>query len=402
MRILFLTQFFPPEVGATQARMHHFARRLAEKGHGVTVITELPNHPKGVVFPGYRRRLFRRTKEDNVDVIRLWVYASPRKSALRRLLFYFSYMFNAVLAGLFLARGRYDIIFATSPPLPVVLAAYWVALFKRRPFVMDVRDLWPAVGVAIGEIRGKAMVRMGERLEGFLYRKAAAITCVTRGFMDYMAVNGIAREKVYFLPNGTVPEVFHPERVDHSLRRRLGLEHKFVVGFCGNHGVAQGLPSVLEAAGLLREQEDIAFLFVGEGPAKQSLLDTKSREQLDNVLLLPQVPVDEIACYINACDVMLAPLRKDEIFTYISAFQTSQRSRTPLKRRNHSQHILLNPDQHSESTVVATVLGSKVTVVWNVLTVWVQFAKHAIDGTVCKFLSIRRIKMRLFDVSKDF
>ena len=280
----------------------------------MTVITELPNHPKGVIFPGYRRRLFRRTREANVDVIRLWVYTSPRKSPLRRILFYFTYMFAAILAGLFLARGRYDVIFATSPPLPVVLAAYWVALFKRRPFVMDVRDLWPAVGVAIGEIRGKAMVRMGERMEGFLYRKAAAITCVTRGFMDYMAAKGIAREKLFPLPNGTIPELFHPERVDHSLRWRLGLEHKFVVGFCGNHGVAQGLPSVLESAGLLREHEDIAFLFVGEGPAKQRLLDTKHDEKLDNVLLLPEVPISDIAGYINACDVMLVPLRKDEIF----------------------------------------------------------------------------------------
>ena len=190
MRILLLTQFYPPEVGATQSRMHHFARRLAEKGHRVTVITELPNHPKGVIFPGYRRRLFRRTIEDNpsgsnpqgasLDVIRLWVYASPHKSPLRRIAFYLTYTINAIIAGIFLARGRYDVIFATSPPLPVVLAAYALSRLKRCPYVMDVRDLWPAVGVAVGELRGKAMLRVAERMEEFLYRKAAAITCVTQ------------------------------------------------------------------------------------------------------------------------------------------------------------------------------------------------------------------------------
>ena len=315
MRILFLTQFFPPEVGATQARMHHCAQRLVEKGHQVTVITELPNHPKGVIFPGYGRRLFRRSTEDELDVIRLWVYTSPHKNSLRRILFYFTYMINAVFAGLFLARGRYDVVFATSPPLTVVLAAYVVSWFKRCRYVMDVRDLWPAVGVVLGEIRGNAFVSVLERLERLLYRRAAAITGVTRSFVDYIEQKGVDRGKIYFLPNGTIPELFHPDRQDHSIRQRLGLENKFVVGFCGNHGVAQGLPGILEAAQLLREHEDVSFLFVGEGPLKERLLDTKRRERLDNVLLLPEVPVDEIAGYINAADVMLVPLRKDKIFT---------------------------------------------------------------------------------------
>ena len=161
MRILILSQFYPPEVGATQTRIHHFARRLSEKGHRITVIAEFPNHPKGVIFPGYSPRLFRRATEDNLDVIRLWVYTSPRKGAIRRILFYFSYMIGATIAGLILARGRYDVVFATSPPLPVALAASLVARFKRRPFVMDVRDLWPAVGIVLGEIRGRAMVKVG-------------------------------------------------------------------------------------------------------------------------------------------------------------------------------------------------------------------------------------------------
>ncbi len=321
MKILFLTQFYPPEVGATQSRMHHFARRLAEKGHRVTVVTELPNHPKGIIFPGYGGRPFRRTREDGLDVIRLWVYTSPRKSTLRRILFYFTYMINAVIACLLLARGRYDIIFATSPPLPVLVSAYLVSRFKRCLYVMDVRDLWPAVGVAVGELRGKTLLRVAEKMEDFLYRRAAAITCVTRSFVEYVAGKGNDRGKIFHLPNGTIPEIFHPresedkEQGHRSLRSQLGLEHKFLVGFCGNHGVAQGLPGVMEAARLLREQEDVGLLFVGEGPVKRELLDIKERNGLDNVLMLPQVPVEEISDYINACDVMLVPLAKDEIFS---------------------------------------------------------------------------------------
>ena len=254
-------------------------------------------------------------------MIRLWVYAAPRKSPLRRILFYLTYMINAIVACLLLARGRYDVIFATSPPLPVLVAAYVVSRFKRCPYVMDVRDLWPAVGVVVGELRGEALLRVAERMEDFLYRRAVAITCVTRGFVEYIAGKGIDRRKIFLLPNGTMPEVFHPPevgdkgRANPSLRQQLGLENKFLVGFCGNHGVAQGLPSVMEAAHLLRGQEDVSLLFVGEGPVKQQLLDIKERKNLDNVLMLPQVPIEEISDYINACDVMLATLAKDEIFS---------------------------------------------------------------------------------------
>ena len=314
MRYLFFTQYYPPEVGATQTRMHHFARRLVERGHDVTVVTELPNHPRGIVFDGYRGRLVRQSVEDGVRVIRVWVYATPRKSALRRMLFYGTYMTGAIAAALALARGRYDAVFATSPPLPAAIAGYVMARLYACPFVMDVRDIWPAVGVALGEIRGRALIRAAERIERWLYHRAAAITCVTRAFVDDAVRKGADPARVSFLPNGTVPELFNPDRDGRAIRAELGLEGKFVVGFCGNHGVAQGLPGVLEAARLLRDHETIHFLFVGEGPVKAHLLDVRERLALANVTLLPEVPLAEIASYINAADVMLVPLKADPIF----------------------------------------------------------------------------------------
>jgi glycosyltransferase involved in cell wall biosynthesis len=286
-----------------------------ENGHQVTVITEIPNHPKGIIFEGYRGRAVLRTREDGIEVLRVWIYTSPRKTFVRRILFYNTYMINAILTGLFLARGRYDVIFATSPPLPVVLSACVVSRLRRCPYVMDVRDIWPAVGVILGEIRGQAVIRAAEQLERFLYRKASAITCVTRSFVDDVVNKGANPHKVYFLPNGTIPELFNPKRVDGHLRRRLGLEGKFVIGFCGNHGVAQGLPEVLEAARLLKEDDRFCFLFIGEGPVKPRLLEMKERHDLRNVLLLPQVPITEITPFINVADVMLVPLKRDGIFT---------------------------------------------------------------------------------------
>ena len=315
MRLLFFTQHFPPEVGATQTRMHHFARHMAKKGHQVTVITEVPNHPKGIVFEGYKNQMVQRTVEDGFEVIRLGGYTSPRKSFLRRVLFYGSYMVNAILAGLFLTRGRYDVIFATSPPLPVVLSAYVVSRLKRCPFVMDVRDIWPALAVSLGELRSQATIRGAEKLERFLYAKAAAITCVTRSFVDDVISKGADPAKVHFLPNGTMPEIFNPERINKELRQQLGLKGKFTIGFFGNHGVCQGLPEILEAACLLKDRDEFRFLFIGEGSVKPRLLEMKTQYGLDNVVLLPQIPITEIAFYINAADVMLVPLKRLDIFT---------------------------------------------------------------------------------------
>jgi glycosyltransferase involved in cell wall biosynthesis len=308
MKVLVLSQYYPPEVGATQTRVHHFSSRLAAAGHDVSVVAEMPNHPKGVVFEGYRGKLVARGRD---DLVRVWVYTSPRKSLARRLAFYGTYMVNAVLAALLVVRRRPDVIFASSPPLPVLCAAYAVSRVTRRPFVADIRDIWPAIGVALGEVRGNRAVRLAQRLERFLYRTARRITVVTEGFVDHVVAQGADPEKVTFLPNGTVPELFSPDRTDPTLREELG-EPRFVVGFFGNHGIAQGLPAVVDAASLLFDREDIHFLFVGEGPVKEELIAKARTENLSNVTFREQVPIEEVAEQIAACDMALVPLRRLE------------------------------------------------------------------------------------------
>lgn len=309
MKVLLLSQYFPPEVGATQTRAHFFARALAARGHQVTVVAELPNHPKGEFFDGWRGRPWRRSREDGFDAIRVWVAASPRKTVLRRVAFYGTYAANAVLAAALLARGRFDVVFATSPPLPVAAAGWLVSRLKRCPFVMDVRDIWPAAAVGLGELRPGRLMRAAERLERFLYERAAAVTCVTRSFLRHVSERGAAG-KAAFLPNGSIPEIFHPGDDGPAKRHELGLrDDEFCVGFFGNHGIAQGLPAVLDAAERLRG-EPIRFVFVGEGPVKAQLVS----RGLDNVTFLAQVPLTEIGPYVRAMDVLLVPLRRDPIF----------------------------------------------------------------------------------------
>lgn len=289
--------------------MHYFARHLAAAGNDVTVIAELPNHPKGVVFEGFRGKLVDRRRENGIDVMRVWVHASPRKPFWRRITFYLSYAINATLAALLLLRRRPDVIFASSPPLPVLLVAATLSLVWRRPFVADIRDIWPAVGVALGELRGRRLINEAQRVERALYRRAAAVTVVTEGFREHVMVQGADPDKVHLVPNGTLPEVFTPDRRDPDLRARLGLDGAFVVGYVGNHGIAQGLGTIVEAARLLQHDARVRFLFVGEGPIKADLVAQSEQFGADNIVFHPQVAMDEVAPYINACDVLLVPLR---------------------------------------------------------------------------------------------
>ena len=201
MRILILSQFFPPEIGATQTRVHAFAAGLAERGHSVEVICEVPNHPHGVIQPGYRRRaLIRRRDPDGFGVTYVWVYTTPEKTMAKRLAFYGTYTALATAVGA--TRSRPDVILASSPPLPVALAGDLIATRHRVPWVMDVRDLWPAAAVGMGELEEGRGLRLAERLEARLYNRAAAIIAVTEPFREKIA-QLTDPAKIHVIPNGT-------------------------------------------------------------------------------------------------------------------------------------------------------------------------------------------------------
>ena len=313
MNILMLSQYFYPEVGATQTRVYEFAKYLAKKGHKVTVIAEFPNHPTGIIPNEYKGKFFEREILDDFEVLRVWVLASPKKGALRRIAFYISYMSMAIIGGL-LTQKRYDIVFATSPPLFVGISGYVLSKLKRAKFVFDIRDLWPEVAIALGELSNQKIIRFAEKIELFLYENSSVIVAVTEGFIKHISNLGIESRRLHHIPNGTIPEIFDPADIDIHLKARLGLEGKFIVTFAGNHGIAQGLDTIIESANQLQGHSDIVFFFIGEGPVKQSLIDLKEKYQLSNVIFHPKVPLDQIAKYINMSDILLVPLKKDEVF----------------------------------------------------------------------------------------
>jgi len=314
MRILYLSQYFPPEVGATQTRAYEMAHYLVSAGHRVTMLTEVPNHPSGIIPPEYRGRLYDRADLNGIDVLRVWVKASPQKRFTTRMAFYLSYMVNATLAGLLLARGHYDLLYATSPPLFVGGAALALSWLRRIPLVFEVRDLWPESAVALGELKNPRFIRWATRLEESCYARARRIVVVTEGIRQRLAARGYG-DKLALIPNGANTDLFRPDPDGAAaLRARLGLEGRFVVLYAGVHGLAQGLETVLEAARRLQRVPQVHFLFVGEGPCKADLLTLKDRLGLTNVTLLPECPRSEMPAFFSAADVALVPLRRLELF----------------------------------------------------------------------------------------
>jgi colanic acid biosynthesis glycosyl transferase WcaI len=315
MRILYLSQYFPPEVGATQTRAYEMARGLIQAGHHVTMVAEVPNHPSGIIPPDYRGKLYERTDLDGIDVIRVWVKTAPVKTFYTRMVFYLSYMLNATLAGLLLARRRYDVVYATSPPLFVGGAGLALSLLRRTPLVFEVRDLWPESAVALGELKNPRAIALAERLERVCYRRARRVVVVTAGIRQRLLERGLPRDKLALIPNGTNTDLFQPQpEAGAALRDELGLDDAFVVLYAGTHGIAQGLETVIEAARLQQAEADIRFLFVGEGPVKNEIMALADGYGLNNVRFHPEIPRERVPAFLAAADVALVPLRKLDLF----------------------------------------------------------------------------------------
>jgi glycosyltransferase involved in cell wall biosynthesis len=252
--------------------------------------------------------------EGGVDVLRLWVWTSPEKTFKSRMRFYLSYMGMGALAGS-LVRGRYDLVYATSPPLFVGPAGLAAALRRRIPFVFEVRDLWPESAVSLGELNSVKAIRAAEVLERFLYRQASRIVVVTDGIRRRLVERGLPAEKLALIPNGADTDLFRFDPEGRTrVRTTLGVEDKFVALYAGIHGLAQGMESLVEAARLLRRREDIRLVFIGEGPKKALVAQLKEMFDLDNLMLLPEVPVEEMPAYLSAADCSIVPLKDDPVF----------------------------------------------------------------------------------------
>lgn len=315
MHILFLTDNFPPEVNAPASRTFEHCREWVKLGHRVTVITGAPNFPKGRVFDGYKNRLWCREDMDGIAVVRVWTYITANERFLRRSLDYASFMISSVPASLFVRDV--DIVVATSPQLFTPCAAFLVSILKRRPYVFELRDLWPESIRAVGAIESSHVLDALEALELFLYRRAAHVVCVTHAFKQNLIGRGIRSDKISVITNGADLSRFVPVPRDEELAATLGLTGKLVVGYVGTHGMAHALDTLLEAAEMLKrepEARDLHFMFLGDGAEKDKLKATAVDKRLDNVVFLDTVPRSEVVRYWSLVDLAVIHLKRTRLF----------------------------------------------------------------------------------------
>ncbi len=315
MHILFLTDNFPPETNAPASRTFEHARLWVKAGHRVTVVTGAPNFPSGRIHAGYRNSVWSRETIDGIDVVRVWTYITANEGFLKRTLDYVSFMIAAICASPFLSRP--DVIVGTSPQFFTPCAALVVSWFRRRPFVFELRDLWPDSIVAVGAMRETAAIRALRKLEYFLYRRASRIVSVTHSFKRVLTGNGIDPEKIAVVPNGVDLDAYVPGPKPAELARRLGVEGKFVAAYVGTVGMAHGIGTLLDAARALRERNDIAFIVVGTGAQQVELAETAKREGLSNVIFVGAVSKAEVRDYWRLCDVAVVLLRDTPLFRHV-------------------------------------------------------------------------------------
>ena len=318
MHILFLTDNFPPEVNAPASRTFEHTREWVKAGHQVTVITCAPNFPKGKVFEGYRNRLWQAEKIEGINVIRVWSYITANEGFSRRVFDYVSFMVFAILAAPFVLKV--DLVIGTSPQFFTVCAAYLVSRMKRIPFVFELRDLWPESIKAVGAMGDSLAIRVLERIEIFLYRKADAIVSVTHSFKCKLIDRGIDGDKIHVITNGVDLSRFAPIKRDAVLEKELGIEGCFVGGYIGTHGLAHALDTLLDAAKALKINPDgdrFRIILLGDGANKAALRHRAINEGLDNVIFVDSVSKDQVVRYWSLLDTSIIHLKKDELFTTV-------------------------------------------------------------------------------------
>ena len=314
MKILFVTHYFLPEVGAPQTRISDLAGHWSRIGSQVTILTGMPNHPTGIIPDDYRNVARRIERSDEYKVVRTWLYATPNQGFARRTLGHLSFMLSSVVLGN-RSVGSADVVVVSSPTFFSIGSAWVLAKLKRAKFVIEIRDLWPAVFVDLGVLTFRPLISLLKHLELAAYRAADGIVVVTHSFADNIEARGIPREKITVIANGAETDVFSPPTVSPAKRSQLGAKpDETIITYMGAHGISQGLQVVVEAAKILKEHP-FHFAFIGEGADKERISEMATKLGLTNVSMLASVPRNQVPGIIAASDICLVPLRDLPLFS---------------------------------------------------------------------------------------
>jgi len=315
MKLLFLTPYFPPEVGAAQTRIYELAVRLARMGHQVSVLTTFPNYPSGVVPKEWRGKFFWKGMDEGIHVYRIWSYAVPNKGFLRRILSHLSFAFFASCATPLLPGC--EAIIVESPPLFDGFAGLILSWIKRAPYLFTVSDLWPESAIQMGVLKNPVLIWLSKQIEMLFYRRAAVVLAVTEGIRKAIVSAGIGPRKVVLFRAAVETQFFLPHLDGADMRRSLGCSPQdFLVLYAGTLGMAHNLSAILEAAALFQSEGNnrMRFVLAGDGAEKEMLKEKARVLRLDNLTFLDPVPKARMPLLLNAADCVVVSVRDLEIF----------------------------------------------------------------------------------------
>ena len=310
MRILFITDNFPPEVNAPATRTFEHCKEWVNKGDDVTVITCAPNFPKGKVYDGYKNKLYQKEEIEGIKVIRVWSYISANEGFAKRIIDFMSFAFMAFWAGLF---QKADVIIGTSPQFFTTWTAETLSVFKRKPWIFELRDIWPESIRAVGAISGESKIfKILEKIELRLYKRSSRVISVTESFKQNLISRGIDGDKIKVVRNGANLSRFSKREKDEQLVSELGLEGKFVIGYVGTHGMAHKLDFILNS--WPKDDLDLHLILMGDGAEKDKLKDLALKLNLQNITFLDSMPKEKVPDVLSLMDVSLVPLKKSDLF----------------------------------------------------------------------------------------
>jgi glycosyltransferase involved in cell wall biosynthesis len=313
MNICVVCHYFWPEISAPSARLKEMADCWVAEGHQVTVVTNFPNHPTGTIHPGYEGRTFMEENVGGLRILRCRTYATPNSGFLKKTLSHLVFAWNAVRQ----ARrhlSKVDVILVSSPTLFSAVGALCLSGQLRRPYIIEVRDLWPAIFVELGVLKNRLLIKLLEALELFLYRKSRHVVTVTQAFADDIARRTIPATKITVIRNGVDLTRFKPGERSSAIAEEFQVRQKFVVLYIGAHGISQGLVALLEAARRLEQDKEIQFLFIGDGADKEKLVEAARGMGLTNVSFFPGESRNRMPDLYRLSDICLVPLRNIPLF----------------------------------------------------------------------------------------
>ena len=307
MTILLIHQAFvsPKEAGGT--RHYEFARICIDSGQSFVIVASNLSYLTGKSITTENKWI---TEQDlnGLRILRAYTYPTLHKSFFWRVISFLSFMITSVFAGL--RAGPVDVVMGTSPPIFQAFSAWLISALKRRPFLLEIRDLWPEFAIDMGVLKNPILIRIATRFEKFLYRRAHRIIVNSPAYRDYLVEKkSVPAKKITLIPNGVAPEIFDDTSHAAEFRQEWQLQGKVVCTYAGALGMANDIGTILQAADTLKTTHPhIQFLIVGDGKERENLVKEAQTRHLGNVTFTGSQPKSKMPTILAASDICLATL----------------------------------------------------------------------------------------------